>query len=199
MNETLSKIAKQTFVFQTNKGTSLAFYQPYLDEDMNVCFRYTPSIHKAQKIWIHEKKKEIVLEGKNGRRVTVFINSKNPYFFEDCMTFKQLVLDELKQYSGRMKRGEENIYLYPQKDSEKPFFFTAETIAEMGYLATKFNTGFLFFLEKLLNEKHEGYYAWQQSLRNKTQELYKIPDNKEYISVSLKELILKTNKKKQNN
>lgn len=199
MNETMSKIAKQEFAFETNKGTTLTFQQPYLDEQMNICFRYSPSIKKAHKIWVHEKKREIVLEGSNGIKATVFISSKNPYFLEDCITFKQLVLQELKKYSSRLKSGEENIFMYPKKDSEDPFFFTTETIAEMGYLATKFNTGFLFFLEKLINEKHEGYHAWQQALRNKSEGVYKIPADVEYISVSLKDLILKTNKKKQSN
>lgn len=199
MNETMSKMAKQEFVFETNKGTTLTFQQPYLDEEMNICFRYSSSLQKAQKIWVHEKKREIVLEGSSGRKVTVFINSKNPYFLDDCITFKQLVLQELKKYSSRLKSGKENIFMYPKKDSEDPFFFTTETIAEMGYLAAKFNTGFLYFLEKLTNEKHQGYHAWQQALRNKSEGIYKIPSDVEYISTSLEELILKTNKKKQNN
>lgn len=132
-------------------GKMIVFSRPYLNENKELAFLDCSEAQRFPNIQfiLNEKKEAIELrKPQSKKQVFLLLKDDNKELLKDAQTIKKEIMKELVQYTNRLTKDEEPIWVWETNVEEYPYFFTTPTIIDLSYRSSKFVAGLLYFLNE---------------------------------------------------
>ena len=188
----------KSFVLVGKEGAKIELSGPFLNEQKELEFMYCSHfVGKGLKQIVFNDDGDVCTLELRGTKnlVKISLHEENQAFVNQAKEVKKIIKTNLMIFVERMKRGEEEIRIYPTSSAEYPVFVTTKGTEEHAGTTGKYFTGLLYFVNSELEKNNlpsfsqAGYDEMQKAFGKMDLSQFKQSKDKNYYVATFKEFM----------